>query len=46
MFFSGTCVGDDKIQVVKEENSVGKRRVETGGVRVTTYVVEHPVEEE
>ena len=38
-------VGDDKIEVVKEEFSVGKRQVETGGVRVTTHVVEHPVEE-
>jgi len=38
-------VSDDKIEVVKEELSVGKRQVETGGVRVTTRVVEHPVEE-
>src|SRR4051812_46018090 len=38
-------VDDDKIEVVKEELSVGKRQVETGGARVTTHVVEHPVEE-
>jgi len=38
-------VSGDKIEVVKEELSVGKRQVEGGGVRVTSHVVERPVEE-
>ncbi len=37
---------DDKIQVVKENLVVGKREVEGGGVRVTSHVVETPVEEQ
>ena len=39
-------VADDKIEVVKEDLVVGKRAVEQGGVRVTTHVVETPVEEQ
>ena len=36
---------NDKIEVVKENLVVGKREVEQGAVRVTTRVVETPVEE-
>ena len=43
---SGTAgVSGDKIEVVKEELSVGKRQVASGGVRVTSHVEERPVEE-
>jgi len=37
--------GDQKIQVVEENLQVGKRQVETGGVRVRSRIVERPVEE-
>ena len=37
--------GDQKIDVVKEELHVGKRDVQTGGVRVRSRIVERPVEE-
>jgi len=37
---------DETIEVVEEEIHVGKREVETGGVRVKSYVREVPVEEE
>ena len=37
---------DETIEVVEEEIQVGKRAVETGGVRVKSYVREVPVEEE
>jgi len=37
---------DDKLQVVKEDLVVGKREVEQGAVRVTSRVVETPVEEQ
>lgn len=37
---------DETIEVVEEEMQVGKRAVETGGVRVTSHVREVPVEEE
>lgn len=36
---------EDTVQVVEEELSVGKRKVATGGVRVTTSVSERPVKE-
>ena len=36
----------DKIEVVKEDLSVGKRAVEQGSVKVTSHVVETPVQEE
>lgn len=39
-------VGDDTIKVVEENIQVGKREVETGGVRVTSQVREVPVEEQ
>ncbi len=35
---------EDTIQVVKEDLVVGKRAVESGGARVTSHVVETPVE--
>jgi uncharacterized protein (TIGR02271 family) len=37
---------DETIEVVEEELHVGKRAVETGGVRVTSHMREVPVEEE
>lgn len=37
---------DGKIDVLKEDLVVGKREVEQGGVRVTSRVVETPVEEQ
>jgi len=39
-------VDDETIEVVEEEMQVGKRAVETGGVRVKSYVHEVPVEED
>jgi len=38
--------GDETFQVVEENLQVGKRAVETGGVRVTSNIREVPVEEE
>lgn len=38
--------GDETIEVVEENIQVGKRAVETGGVRVTSHVREVPVEEQ
>ena len=35
---------EEKVEVVEERLAVGKREVETGGVRVTSRVVETPVE--
>jgi len=35
----------DKINVIKEDLKVGKREVETGGVRLRSRIVERPVEE-
>ena len=37
--------GDQKIEVVEEDLQVGKREVDTGGVRVRSRIVERPVEE-
>ncbi len=39
-------VSGDKLQVIKEDLVVGKREVEQGAVRVTSRVVETPVEEQ
>ncbi len=39
-------VSGDKLQVIKEDLVVGKRAVEQGAVRVTSRVVETPVEEQ
>ena len=36
---------EEKVQVVEEGLTVGKREVATGGVRVTSRVVETPVEQ-
>ena len=36
---------EEKVEVVEERLAVGKREVGTGGVRVTSRVVETPVEE-
>jgi len=36
----------ERIEVVQEELEVGAREVERGGIRVRSYVTEHPVEEE
>ena len=36
----------DKIEVVKEDLTVGKHAVEQGGVKVTSHVVETPVQEQ
>jgi stress response protein YsnF/uncharacterized membrane protein len=36
----------DKIDVVKEDVSIGKREVERGGARIRTYVHERPIEED
>src|SRR5918911_202997 len=36
---------DERVQVVEEGLTVGKREVATGGVRVTSRVVEAPAEE-
>lgn len=36
----------DTLKVVQEELQVGKRQVETGGVRVRQYVTERPVKEQ
>ena len=35
----------DVVEVVEEQLKVGKREIETGGVRVRSYVTEKPVEE-
>ena len=43
---TGTTGTDDTIKVVREDLVVGKREVERGGVRVTSHVVETPVEEQ
>lgn len=37
--------GSDKIDVVREDIEIGKREVETGGVRLRSRIVEVPVEE-
>ncbi len=41
-----TATGDDTIKVMKEDLVVGKREQEAGGVRVTSHVVETPVQEQ
>jgi len=43
---AGDKVNDETFQVVEENLQVGKREVETGGVRVKSTVHEVPVEEE
>ena len=41
-----TMNSPDTIKVMKEDLVVGKREVEAGGVRVTSHVVETPVQEQ
>lgn len=43
---ASNTVGNDTLKVVQEELQVGKRTVETGGVRVRQYVTERPYEEQ
>jgi len=43
--FDTNITGDQTIKVVEENMQVGKREVETGGVRVRSRIVERPVEE-
>ncbi len=43
---TATGNSDETLQVVKEDLVVGKRAVEQGGVRITSHVVETPVEEQ
>jgi len=37
---------DDTLKVIKEDVQVGKREVDTGGVRIRSRIVERPVEEQ
>lgn len=43
---AGAAAGEDRIQLAEERVQVGKRRAEGGRVRVRSYVVETPVEEQ
>ncbi|ANC90969.1 DUF2382 domain-containing protein [Azospirillum humicireducens] len=43
---SGSSEREEQIPIVEEQVKVGKRSVERGGVRVRSYVVETPVEEQ
>jgi uncharacterized protein (TIGR02271 family) len=43
---AGSDVGETSIPVVEEQLRVGKREVSRGGVRVSSYVTETPVEEQ
>ena len=43
---TGAANAGDTIKVMKEDLTVGKRAVEEGGVRVTSHVVETPVQEQ
>ena len=42
----GTSAGEDAIPIVEENLRVGKRQVEGGHVRIRSYVVETPVQEQ
>lgn len=42
---TATSEGDESVNVIKEDLQVGKREVETGGVRVRSRIIERPVEE-
>ena len=46
MASAATMSSPDTIKVMKEDLVVGKREVEAGGVRVTSHVVETPVQEQ
>jgi stress response protein YsnF len=41
-----TMEGDRDLEVIEEKVNVGKRAVERGGVRVRTFIVERPVNEQ
>jgi uncharacterized protein (TIGR02271 family) len=43
---TGSTSNEERIPIVEEELRVGKREVETGGVRVHSHVVEQPVHEQ
>ncbi|KAA0581459.1 DUF2382 domain-containing protein [Azospirillum sp. B21] len=43
---TGTSEREEQIPIVEEQINIGKRTVERGGVRVRSYVVETPVEEQ
>ncbi|WP_109050581.1 YsnF/AvaK domain-containing protein [Azospirillum sp. TSA6c] len=43
---TGTSEREEQIPIVEEQVNIGKRSVERGGVRVRSYVVETPVEEQ
>ena len=45
--YTGTAMpdGDQTIKVIEENLEVGKREIETGGVRVRSRIIERPVEE-
>ncbi len=43
---TGTSEREEQIPIVEEQVNIGKRTVERGGVRVRSYVVETPVEEQ
>ncbi|WP_049976405.1 YsnF/AvaK domain-containing protein [Azospirillum sp. B506] len=43
---TGSAEREEQIPLVEEQVTVGKRSVERGGVRVRSYVVETPVEEQ
>ena len=42
----GTVTGGETLKVMEEELQVGKRQVETGGVRIRQHVTERPVHEQ
>lgn len=43
---TGSAEREEQIPIVEEQVNIGKRSVERGGVRVRSYVVETPVEEQ
>lgn len=43
---TGSSEREEQIPIVEEQVNIGKRTVERGGVRVRSYVVETPVEEQ
>lgn len=42
---TNVAIGDQTIEVIEEKLSVGKRDMETGGVRVRSRIIQRPVEE-
>lgn len=42
---SGDQTSETRIPIIEEELQVGKKQVETGGARLRSKIVEHPVEE-